>query len=167
MDLIFFSWFRCLSVAVCCLSSCETFDFTFCCGVRLVTIEILASANYEFNQWLGRQYCNLQMRRHEYTNHFDFIILFIDILSLCAINLGVEFVHIFIFYIFYNVEYVVVVEESEGVRTLFMTLNLTNFTFLSFELHIVDIRFTHDKFLWQNQTNVFRDCLVPQWKHDT
>jgi len=33
------------------------FDFAFCRGVRLFSIQRSTSVNYKFNQWFGRQRC--------------------------------------------------------------------------------------------------------------
>jgi len=52
-----FLWFFRLIVVLCCSSSCVTFDFTSCCGVRLITIERSASVRFRFNQWFGHQRC--------------------------------------------------------------------------------------------------------------
>ena len=62
----FSSWFRHLSVVVCCSSSCATFfDCPSCCGVHLIHIE-------RSKIWAS----TLQIRRHNYSDHFYFSIYF-------------------------------------------------------------------------------------------
>jgi len=61
------------------------FDFAFYCGVRLVAIERSTSVNYKLNDWFGRQHC---IFGSGYFGDLGFIILFVGILPLYAINLG-------------------------------------------------------------------------------
>jgi len=66
----FSSWFRHLSVVVCCSSSCATlFGFPSCCGVHLIHIE---KSIIQSKIWAS----TLQIRRHDYSGYFYFIIYF-------------------------------------------------------------------------------------------
>ena len=66
-------------MVVCCLSSCAVlFDFLSFCGVHLIHIEKLIIQS--------KIWATLQIWRHEYSDHFNFIIYFVCIMPLHAIN---------------------------------------------------------------------------------
>jgi len=72
-----------MSVPMCCSSSCMTlFDFLTCCGVCLVSIKKMTIQSMIWTSML-------QILKYGYSSHFNFIILFVVILSLYIINLDV------------------------------------------------------------------------------
>jgi len=84
--LLCFLWFRRLSAALCCSSSCVAFNFASCCSLFGSYWKInFSQSQVQSMVWAS----TLQIWKHVYSGDLDFIILYVSILSLCAINLGV------------------------------------------------------------------------------
>ena len=83
-----FSWFRRLSATLCCSSSCAAL-FDFASFVVRCLFASYWKINFRQSQIQSMIWAStLQIQKHGYSGDLDFIILFVGILPLNAINLG-------------------------------------------------------------------------------